>query len=226
MKKRNDIKNYKLLTLFLVLNVVFQMLSNITAGKIISIFGFGVSVTVIYFPIVYIISDLMTEVYGYTRAKRVLQYTLLANVLVACFTQLMLIVPPAPFFHDNAAYETVFGVVPRVVVGGWLALYFGDISNNYVMAKVKLWTKGKYLPLRTISSTVVGQLVDTSFFYIVGLSGVIPMNALLSGILAGWLLKTTFEALFTPVTCFVIKLVKRIENEDYYDEETNFNPFN
>lgn len=219
-------KNYKLLTLFLVLNVVFQMLSNITAGKIISVFGFGVSVTVIYFPVVYIISDLMTEVYGYTSAKRVLQYTLLSNILVACFTQLMVIVPPAPFFHDNAAYETVFGIVPRVVVGGWLALYFGDISNNYVMAKIKLWTKGKYLPLRTISSTVVGQLVDTSIFYVVGLSGVIPFNSLLSGILAGWLVKTSFEVLFTPLTCLVIKWVKIFEGEDYYDKGTDFNPFN
>ena len=218
-------KNYKLLTLFLVLNVVFKILSDVTAGKIIDVFGYGVAVTVIYFPVVYIISDLMTEVYGYTVAKRILQYTLLSSVLVAVFTQLMLIVPPAPFFQNNDAYKTVFGIVPRVVIGGWIGVYFGDISNNYVMAKVKLWTKGKYLPLRTISSTLVGQFIDTSLFYTIGLSGVIPINLLLSGILVGWLSKTALEVLLTPVTCFVIKIVKKVEAEDYYDNETNFNPF-
>ena len=218
-------KNYKLLTLFLVLNVVFKILSDVTAGKIIDVFGYGVAVTVIDFPVVYIISDLMTEVYGYTVAKRILQYTLLSSVLVAVFTQLMLIVPPAPFFQNNDAYKTVFGIVPRVVIGGWIGVYFGDISNNYVMAKVKLWTKGKYLPLRTISSTLVGQFIDTSLFYTIGLSGVIPINLLLSGILVGWLSKTALEVLLTPVTCFVIKIVKKVEAEDYYDNETNFNPF-
>ena len=218
-------KNYKLLTLFLVLNVVFKILSDVTAGKIIDVFGYGVAVTVIYFPVVYIISDLMTEVYGYTVAKRILQYTLLSSVLVAVFTQLMLIVPPAPFFQNNDAYKTVFGIVPRVVIGGWIGVYVGDISNNYVMAKVKLWTKGKYLPLRTISSTLVGQFIDTSLFYTIGLSGVIPINLLLSGILVGWLSKTALEVLLTPVTCFVIKIVKKVEAEDYYDNETNFNPF-
>ena len=218
-------KNYKLLTLFLVLNVVFKILSYVSDGKIIDVFGYGVAVTVIDFPVVYIISDLMTEVYGYTVAKRILQYTLLSSVLVAVFTQLMLIVPPAPFFQNNDAYKTVFGIVPRVVIGGWIGVYFGDISNNYVMAKVKLWTKGKYLPLRTISSTLVGQFIDTSLFYTIGLSGVIPINLLLSGILVGWLSKTALEVLLTPVTCFVIKIVKKVEAEDYYDNETNFNPF-
>ena len=138
----------------------------------------------------------------------------------------MLAVPPASFFESNAAYETVFGVAPRIVFAGWLAIYFGDISNNYVLAKMKLWTKGKYLPLRTISSTVVGQFVNTVIFYGIGLSGIIPANMLFSAILIGSLLKIAVEALMTPLTCFIIKWVKQIEHEDFFDKKTNFNPFN
>ena len=219
-------KNYKLLMLFLVMNITFQILSDMTAGKIIDLFGYGVAVTVIYFPFVYIISDIVAEVYGYTVAKRMSQYTLLACVLEVICVQIMLAVPPAPFFEGNAAYQSVFGVVPRIVFAGWLAIYFGDISNNYVLAKIKLYTKGKYLPFRTISSTFVGQFVNTAIFFGVGLSGIIPTNLLISSILAGWLIKTAVEMLLTPITCSVIKFVKRVEHEDYYDKKTNFNPFN
>ncbi len=219
-------KEYKLLALFLVLNVSFQILSDMTAGKIIDFFGYGVPVTIIYFPVVYIISDVVTEIYGYTKAKRVSQYTLFASILVACFTQLMLAVPPAHFFENEAAYHTVFAVVPQIVIGARVAAYFGDMSNNYVLAKIKIWTKGKFLPLRTILSTVVGELVDTSIFYIIGLAGIIPLNQLFQGIIVGWLTKTAVETILTPLTCLVINLVKRIEKEDFYDNGTDFNPFN
>ncbi len=219
-------KEYKLLTLFLVLNVSFQILSDMTAGKIIDFFGYGVPVTIIYFPVVYIISDAVTEIYGYTKAKRVAQYTLFASVLVACFTQLMWAVPPAYFFENNDAYKTVFAIVPQVVVGARIAAYFGDMSNNYVLAKIKIWTKGRFLPLRTILSTVVGELVDTSIFYVIGLAGIIPTDQLLQGVIVGWISKTGVEIILTPFTCLVINWVKKIEKEDFYDNGTDFNPFN
>ena len=219
-------KNYKLLMLLLVMNITFQILSDMTAGKIVDFFGYGVAVTVIYFPFVYIVSDIVAEVYGYTVAKRMSQYTLLACVIEACFVKLMLAVPPASFFGNNDAYNTVFGVAPRIVFAGWLAIYFGDISNNYVLAKMKVWTKGKYLPIRTISSTVVGQFVNTVIFYGIGLSGIIPKNEMFAAILIGSLLKIAVEVLLTPFTCFIIKQVKRIEHEDFFDRKTNFNPFN
>lgn len=214
-----------MLPLLLVLNVAFQLIADATAGKIILVLGTGVSVTVLYFPFVYIISDIMTEVYGYAVARSVLWYTVLASVLAGAFYQIAVTVPPAPFFEDGHAYETVFGIVPRVLLGGWLAVFAGDISNNYVLAKMKLLTSGRWLWSRTIGSTLIGQLANTAVFYVVALSGVLPANALLQAILLGWILKTAVEVAMTPVTYAVVAYVKRLEQLDHYDRETDFNPF-
>ncbi len=217
--------NFRYLPLFLTLNVAMQLISDATAGKIVLLFGYGVSVTVLYFPFTYIISDVLTEVYGYARARSVLWYTLIASVLAGIFYQVAVAVPSAPFFHSGEAYATVFGIVPRVLVGGWLAVFVGDISNNYVLAKMKVITNGRYLWARTILSTIIGQGVNTAVFYGVALSGVLPPNALFEGILAGWLVKTAVEVLFTPFTYLIVGFLKKAENVDYYDRDTNFNPF-
>lgn len=222
---RPALSSYKILPFLLVLNVAFQLISDATAGKIILVFGIGVSVTVLYFPFVYIISDVMTEVYGYAVARTVLWYTVLASVLAGVFYQIAVAIPAAPFFEGGGAYETVFGIVPRVLVGGWLAVFAGDISNNYVLARLKVATSGRWLWSRTIGSTLVGQLANTTVFYVVALSGVLPTDALLQAILLGWLLKTAVEAIMTPVTYAVVGYVKKTEQVDYYDRETNFNPF-
>lgn len=216
---------YKLITLFLVLNVAFQLISDATAAKIILLFGFGVSVTVFYFPFTYIISDIITEVYGYAQARKILWYTLLASILAGLLYQLAVAVPAAPFFSGGPAYETVFGIVPRVLLGGWLAVFSGDISNNFVLAKLKVLTNGKHLWFRTISSTIVGQFVNTAVFYVIALGGILSKDLLIEGIFAGWIIKSIVEALLTPVTYFVVNKVKRIEGVDYYDRATDFNPF-
>jgi uncharacterized integral membrane protein (TIGR00697 family) len=111
-----------------------------------------------------------------------------------------------------------------VLIGAWIAIFAGDIANNYVMAKLKIFSRGKYLWFRTISSTVVGQFVNTLVFYVIGLYRIIPVNLLFEAVLAGWLLKTGVEVVFTPVTYYVVGFLKRAENEDYYDHDTNFNP--
>jgi len=218
-------KQFRLLTLFLVLNVTFQLISDATAAKIVLLFNFGVSVTVLYFPFTYIISDIITEVYGYASARRILWYTLLASILAGIFYQIAVAVPAAHFFHDGPAYKTVFGIIPRVLVGGWLAVFIGDISNNYVLAKLKVLTNGRFLWLRIISSTVVGQFLNTAVFYAVALGGVMPGSALFTGIIAGWVIKTMIETLLMPVTYLIVNKVKKIEGVDYYDNDTNFNPF-
>ena len=217
--------NYKLLTFFLTLNVTFQLISDATAGKIISLFGVGVSVTVLYFPFVYVISDVVTEVYGYAAARRILWYTLAASITAGLMYQLAVAIPAAPFFEAQEAYSTVFGIVPRILLGGWLAVFAGDISNNFVLAKLKVYMSGSKLWVRTISSTLVGQFLNTAVFYTVALSGVLPTGVLLQAIVAGWLIKTAVEALFTPVTYWVVAKVKKVEGVDHYDRETNFNPF-
>ncbi len=218
-------KIFKYFMLFLVLNIAFQLISDATAGKIVLLFGVGVSVTVLYFPFTYIISDVITEVYGYSKARMVLWYTLLASILAGVMYQIAVYVPAAPFFDGGAAYETVFGIVPRILLGGWLAVFLGDISNNYVLAKLKIYTNGKYLWLRTISSTLVGQGVNTTVFYVVALSGVLPSNVLVQAIIAGWLIKSAVEALMTPFTYMIVAWLKKKEGVDHYDRDTNFNPF-
>jgi uncharacterized integral membrane protein (TIGR00697 family) len=111
------------------------------------------------------------------------------------------------------------------LIGGWTAVFLGDISNNYIMARLKVITKGKMLWLRTIGSTVVGQGINTAAFYIIALSGILPQNVLIQGILAGWIMKTIVEALMTPFTYALVSLLKKKEKAYFYDTETNFNPF-
>ena len=217
-------KTYKLLTLLTVLNIMFQLVSDVTAGKIILLFIFPVSITVLYFPFVYIISDVMTEVYGYARARRVLWLTMLTSIGAGLIYQLAVYLPPAEIFGANEAYKTVFGIVPRILIGGWIAVFVGDIVNNYIMAKMKVWSNGKHLWMRTITSTFGGQFINTVLFYAIALSGILPMNILVISIISAWLLKVAVEVILTPVTYWVINKVKKIEGEDYYDRDTDFNP--
>lgn len=218
-------RHYRFFTLILVLNVAFQLISDATAGKLILVAGVGVSVTVLYFPFTYIISDVMTEVYGYAKARTALWYTLIASVIAGVVYQVAVAVPAAPFFDGGPAYSKVFGIVPRVLIGGWLAVFLGDLSNNFVLAKMKIATKGRFLWLRTIGSTVVGQGVNTAVFYVVALSGILEANQLLVAILAGWIIKTIVEGAMTPVTYAVVGYLKRTEQVDFYDRDTNFSPF-
>lgn len=216
---------YRLLPLLLVLNVAFQLVCDATAGKIILLLGTGVSVTVLYFPFVYIVSDVVTEVYGYALARTVLWYTVIASMLAGIMYQVAVAVPAAPFFASGEAYATVFGVVPRVLLGSWLALFTGEITNNYVLARMKVVTRGRFLWARTIGSTFVGQLVNTAVFYAVALSGVLEAGMMLRAILVGWLIKTAVEVVMTPVTYAVVARVKAIESVDVFDDHTDFNPF-
>jgi queuosine precursor transporter len=217
-------RQYKLLGAITLLYVTMQLVSDVTAGKIVLLFGLTVSATALYFPITYILSDVLTEVYGYAQARRVLWQVLVCSVAAGLIYQLVVVLPPAAGFDGDPAYRRVFSQVPRVLLGGWIAVFAGDIANNYVLARLKVVTQGRWLWMRTISSTIIGQFLNTALFYVIALWGVIPTNLLLSSILSGWLLKTLVEVLMTPVTYYVIGKVKRIEQQDFYDIGTNFNP--
>lgn len=221
----NLVKNYKYLGLITLLYVTFQLISDVTAGKIIAMGPFTVSVTVLYFPITYIIADLLTEVYGYAQARKAVWYVFLASVIAGLIYWLVSVLPPAPMFEGNEAYKAVLGQVPRILIGGWIAVWVGGMLNDYILAKMKVWTKGKHLWMRTIGSTIFGEGANTVLFYLIALYGIIPNSLLLASILSGWLLKVVVEVVFTPVTYAVVKKLKKIENEDYYDKDTNFNPF-
>ena len=218
-------KNFKYLNIITFAYITFQLVSDVSAGKLISLFGETVSVTVLFFPVTYIFSDILTEVYGYATARKVLWNVMICSIIAGFIYIGVTAIAPSPFFENNEAYNKVLGQVPRLLIGGWLAVFSGDIANNFVLAKLKILTKGKFLWTRTITSTIVGQLVNTAVFYVIGLYKIMPDNLLIRAIIAGWILKVLVEIIFTPLTYLVINKLKKLENIDHYDTNTNFNPF-
>lgn len=218
-------KNFKYLGLITALYVTMQLVSDVTAAKIVQLWIFTISATVLYFPITYIFSDILTEVYGYAQARKVVWMVLGASVLSGLVYQLVVALPAASGFDGASAYARVLGSVPRILLGGWIAVWVGGILNDYVLAKMKVWTNGKHLWARTIGSTIVGEFANTVLFYSIALYAVIPNSLLFSSILSGWFLKVLVEIIFTPVTYAVVAKLKKAENEDCYDRQINFNPF-
>jgi uncharacterized integral membrane protein (TIGR00697 family) len=164
-------------------------------------------------------------VYGYAQSRKVIWQVLFCSILAGLCYQVAAYWPAAVGFDGQAAYLRVFGSIPRILVGGWVAVWAGGIANDYVLAKMKVWTRGKHLWTRTIGSTLVGEFINTALFYGIALSSVLPQSVLVSAILTGWILKTLVEVALTPFTYFVVARLKASEGVDFYDEKTDFNPF-
>lgn len=218
-------KTTKYLGIITCLFLTFELVSNVTAGKLIDIVSQPVSVTVLYFPVTYIFSDIITEVYGYAKARAVLWIVLGCAALASMVYSLVVYLPPSQFFQNDDAYSIVLGQVPQVVLGAWLAIFAGDIANNFVLARMKVLTKGKYLWSRIIASTIAGQLVNTGVFYLIALTGVMPMDKMFMAIMFGWGIKTGVEILLSPLTLWITNRLKKAEGIDVYDTETDFSPF-
>jgi queuosine precursor transporter len=187
-------------------------------------FGAGV----LFFPISYIFGDILTEVYGYGRDRRVVWAGFGALVFASFMAWVVVRLPPAgsEFMKMyQPALEAVFGNSWRIALGSMIAFWAGSFSNSYVLAKMKLWTSGRWLWTRTIGSTIVGELVDSLLFYAIAFYGIWATGDVLKIAIAQYVLKTLWEAVMTPVTYKVVGALKRAENEDYYDRSTNFNPF-
>jgi queuosine precursor transporter len=223
-KQTESKKSYKYIDIILCLAVAMMIIANTTAAKITQIGIFTVSVTVLYFPFTYIFGDLLTEVYGYKQGRRAMWILIFVQILAAVIYQIVAVIPPAPGFEGNEAYALVFGQAPRIVAGGLIGLFGGQFVNDITLAKMKVLTNGKYLWTRTIGSTIAGQFFDTTLFYSIALSNVIPTGLLVQAILSGWIIKSTVEIVMTPVTYYVVGKLKKIEHEDYFDRDTNFNP--
>ncbi len=213
---RTDVGKYKYLGFIAGLNITFLLVSNFTAARIISIYGVGVSVTLLYFPLTYLIADILTEVYGYSHARSIIWLSIFCSVIGASIASWQLWVPPAIFFKDDAAYHQVFSSSPKIAIAGLIAVLIGDFCNSYVLAKMKIWNKGQHLWLR---------IVNTLIFYGVALYGVLPNGVLLPSILVGWLGKSLVGLVMLPFTYPIVRYLKRTEGIDYYDYATNFNPF-
>lgn len=211
--------------------VTILLLSNlIGAGKVAQVnlpvigdwpFGAGI----LFFPVSYVIGDVLTEVYGYARARRVVWAGFGALAFMAFMSWVVVNLTPAPDWKGQAAYEAVFGATPRIVLASMLAFWAGEFANSFVLARMKLWTAGRHLWTRTIGSTAVGQGVDSLIFYPVAFYGEWSNELLLTVLVTQYALKVGWEALLTPVTYKAVGWLKRREGIDVYDERTDFTPF-
>jgi uncharacterized integral membrane protein (TIGR00697 family) len=213
--------------------VAILLLSNVIgAGKravielpLIGAWPFGAGI--LFFPISYVIGDVLTEVYGYSRARRCIWAGFAAVLFMAFMSWVVVALPPAPGWGGQAAYETVFGQVPRIVFASVAAFWAGEFANSFVLARMKILTSGRHLWSRTIGSTVVGQGIDSLIFYPLAFYGAPdwPVDALLMVMLSQFVLKVAWEVLLTPVTYLVVGFLKRREGLDVYDSGTDFTPF-
>ena len=213
--------------------VTVLLLSNVLgAGKravvdlpVIGLWPFGAGI--LFFPVSYIIGDVLTEVYGYGRARRCIWVGFVATLFMALMSFVVVALPPASDWDGQAAYEAVFGQVPRIVFASITAFWVGEFANSFVMARMKLWTNGKYLWTRTIGSTIVGQGFDSLIFYPLAFYGAPgwPTEQIMLVMLSQFILKTSWEALLTPVTYAVVGALKRREGVDVFDRGTDFSPF-
>jgi queuosine precursor transporter len=217
-------KQYKYLPVLINIFVVILIVSNLVAPKFVAVGWFRFSAAQLLFPITYIFGDVFTEVYGYGAGRRAIWTGFMASAIMTVFGLFAVWLPPAPEFKNQVAFETIFGVVPRNVAGSLIAYWAGEFANSLTVAKMKVWTEGRYLWTRTVGSTIVGQFVDTSiviFFIFWGQ----PLGVMAKLIVSGYLFKVVYEVLATPLTYLVVNFLKREEGVDYFDRRTNFNPF-
>lgn len=183
----------------------------------------------LFFPVAYILGDVLTEVYGYARARRAIWAGFGALIFATFMSWIIVNIPPSPVEPWNQtlqpALEIVFGSTGRIVAASILAYWVGDFINSYVMAKMKIWTQGRYLWTRTIGSTMCGQAADSLLFYPIAFYGIWTNNALIAVVIFNFAMKVTVEVVFTPLTYFVVNRLKRAENVDVFDLDTNFTPF-
>lgn len=186
-------------------------------------FSFGAGV--LFFPISYVFGDILTEVYGYARARRVIWSGLTALVFASIMATVVVKLPPAAGWHGQEAYESIFGQTPRIVFASITAFFLGEFVNSYTLAKMKVWTNGNALWSRIIGSTIAGEGVDCLVFYPAAFLGVWETKLVLSVMVSNYVMKVLWEILATPLTYRIVAALKRTESEDYYDRDTQFTPF-
>ena len=212
---------------FIVLVALFitcLIAANITAVKLIAVFGLLLPAAIVIFPISYILGDVLTEVYGYRQARRVIWLGFACNLVVVATIWIGGVLPAAEFWDGQAAYERILGLAPRILLASFLAYLVGEFANAYVLAKMKIATQGRWLWTRTIGSTLVGQGLDSLIFIVLAFAGTMPLDALMVLVVTQWLVKSAYEAAATPVTYAVVGYLKRSEGVDVYDRDTSFNP--
>jgi queuosine precursor transporter len=212
---------------FVIVAVVFVtclITANITAVKLVDFFGFILPAGVIVFPISYIAGDVLTEVYGFRRARQAIWLGFLCNLIAMLAIWLGGILPPAPAWDGQGAYEQILGYTPRLLLASFLAYLVGEFANSMVLSRMKVATSGRWLWSRTIGSTLVGQGLDALVFVAVAFFGTVPPAVIASAIVAQWIFKSLYEAAATPLTYLIVNNLKRTEGVDVYDRDVSLNP--
>jgi len=218
-------KSFKYLGFITALFVTVLLVSNIASSKIVVLGPFTFDGGTILFPLSYIFGDILTEVYGYARSRRVIWAGFIMLILASVVFMVIGALPSAPEWDGQQAYDKILGLTPRIVLASIIAYFAGEFSNSYILAKIKIWMKGRFLWMRTIGSTVVGEAVDTGLFVVIAFWGTMGTELLIAIIVSNYIFKVGVEALFTPATYAVTGFLKKREREDHYDVGTDFNPF-
>ena len=217
---------YKYYDLVMAAFVTVLLCSNlIGVGKVTTIFGFTFGCGVLFFPLSYAFGDVLTEVYGYARSRRVVWVGMAAQLFASFMSFVVVELPPAAGYPHQAAMATIFGQTGRIVGASIFAYFVGEFTNSFVLAKLKILTSGKHLWTRTIGSTALGEAVDTTIFYPLAFYGQWPNGLLATVMVSNYILKVLWEVLATPLTYKIVGFLKRAENEDYFDRDTKFTPF-
>lgn len=231
MSADNSHRNYRYYELVMVGFVAVYLCSNLIGPAkaaqlelpIIGAFTFGAGV--LFFPLSYVFGDILTEVYGYARARKVIWAGFGAMAFAAIMATVVVALPPAPGWPNQVAYETVFGQTPRIVAASMIAYFCGEFVNSYVLAKMKLAAGGKQMSVRFVVSTIFGEGVDSLLFYPIAFYGIWENSLVLKVMAAQWGLKVLVEIVMLPLTVKIVNALKRAESEDFYDRDTNFSPF-
>jgi uncharacterized integral membrane protein (TIGR00697 family) len=225
MDKKPD-RQFRYYDLVMAAFVTILLCSNLIGpAKICTVAGFTFGAGVLFFPISYIFGDILTEVYGYARSRKVVWAGFCAQIFASFMCFVVLKLPPAQGWGDQSAYETAFGSTWRIVLASLTAYFVGEFVNSFVLAKLKIFTKGKMLWTRTVGSTIAGELIDSSLFYPIAFWGLWSGHQLIEVMITNYALKVGWEVLMTPVTYRIVGFLKKAENEDFYDYHTDFNPF-
>lgn len=212
-------------TLIAVLFAAVLLVSNVASSKLTGFWGLTLDAGTVLFPLSYIFGDVLTEVYGYAAARRVIWMGFASTLMGALVFMLVGALPPAPEWGNQGAYEAILGLTPRIVLASLAAYLVGQFVNSYVLARLKVRMAGKRLWMRTIGSTLVGELLDSSIFVMIAFWGVFAAPLIVSLIVSNYLFKVAVEVLFTPATYALVGYLKRREGVDAYDSSTDFNPF-
>ncbi len=219
-------RSYRYYDFVMAAFVTVLVLSNVIgASKVANVGGYTFGAAVLFFPISYVFGDILTEVYGYARSRRVVWAGFAALIFLSFMSWFVVMLPPAEFWPHQPAYEAVFGNTWRIVAASLLGYFVGEFVNSFTLAKMKIFMEGKHLWARTIGSTIVGEAADSLIFYPVAFLGIWTTDMVVQVMIGNYLVKVCWEALMTPFTYKVVAFLKRAENEDYYDLNTDFTPF-